>query len=654
MLKRFALLACASALLPIWAHAADKLVPIDAFVELQQFSLPRLSPDGKHIAVNVRIQRGDRQIPTMTVYSLPDLKVVSVIALPGYEIPLDFNWITNTRLIVEKGLELGLRERPQSTGEVVAVNLDGSKPEYLYGYKGFKQSSRGDRYGDDYGTGDVLQIPQSRNGHIFLGAYEWEGKSSMLYDINASTSIRTLIAHIPAKHLSFVMQHDNKPRFATGSDDDNYHVLYRADDASGEWRKVDLALLDTGLFPFAFTPDDSAFFAYHSVDRGPYSVVREDLASGKRITVAQDRLASIDKIEFTAAPRIPFAVVLDAGIPSARYLDATLPDAKLHKTLSGLFPDSYVHFINFTDDGQQLLFAVQSDRDPGSFYLFDKRLGKAELLFSNMPQIDSDQMAERRPIRYTARDGMELTGYLTMPKSAAKKKLPMVLLPHGGPIDISDKWFFDEDAQFLASRGYAVLQVNYRGSDGRGVAFKEAGYLEWGGKMMDDLIDGVKWANTQPEIDAKRVCVYGISFGAYAALMLPVREPSMFKCSAGNSGLYDLRSSYNRDEISGNTKAVNYMIKTMGPNTADLDKMSPVYLADKIKIPVLMAHGGKDKRTEPGQAKAMRDALIKAGNAPEWIFVENEDHGFYDSEHRKNFYQKLEAFLNKHIGQETH
>ena len=645
------LLFCAGlAAAPLALHAADTLIPIESFTEERQFSGPRLSPDGKHIAVNVRIKRGDRTIPTMTVYSLPELRIVSTIALPGYEIPVNFEWLSNRRLIVEKGLELGLRERPIATGEVVAVDLDGTKPEYLYGYKGFKQSSRGDRYGDDYGWGNVSHIPLSRDGHIYLGTHLWDGSHSMLYDINSANASRKLLADISMKDMGFLFQNNAMPRFSYGEDDDNRPVLFRRDDASGEWRRVDQKLLGAGFHPFAFTPDDSAVYAWQSDKGGPYAVVREDMRTGKRTMVAQDPLGSIEMVEFSARPQIPFAVATATGIPKARYLDETAPDAVLHKTLSGLFPDGYVHFINFTDDGQKLLFNVQSDRDPGSFYVFDKKTGKAELLFANMQLIDSDQMAERQPISFTARDGLTITGYLTMPKNPGKKKLPMVLLPHGGPFGVNDDWFFDDDSQFLASRGYAVLQVNFRGSGGRGVGFKEAGYREWGGKIMNDLIDGARWANARPDIDAGRVCVYGISFGGYAALMLPVREPTMFKCSVGYSGRYDLATKYEQEGIKGETRATNFLIKTMGQDPAMLAANSPSRLADQIKIPVLLVHGSKDKTTNLDQAEAMRDALIKAGRPPGWMLVKREGHGFYDSEHRKQFYQRLEAFLARHIG----
>jgi dipeptidyl aminopeptidase/acylaminoacyl peptidase len=559
-------------------------------------------------------------------------------------------WVSNERLVVKKGLELGLRERPVATGEVVAVNIDGSKQEYLYGYQGYKASSRGDRHGDDYGSASVVHISDARDGHILVGSHNWEGSHSMLYDINSTNAVRKLIADIPAEGLAFIVQNNARPRFAYGANDKWEAILFRLDDSSGEWRRVPDKGLGRTYVPFAFTPDDRAFYVTHSEKGGPTALVLEDANSGQRKEIASDPLGNIDLMEFSSRPERPFAVGTSTGIPKLRYIDENAPDAVLHKTLSAQFPDAFVHFVNFTDDGQKLLFSVASDRDPGSYYLFDKKTGKADLLLSNMPLIDPDAMAERKPVSFNARDGLTITGYLTMPRNPANKKLPLILLPHGGPFGIADEWYFDTDAQFLASRGYAVLQVNYRGSGGRGIGFEEAGYRGWGGKLLEDLADGVKWAAKRADVDGGRVCVYGVSYGAYAALMLPAREPSMFKCSIGMAGVYNLPRMYDDEGVKGEKFATNYLKKTMGEDRSALDAASPTALAAAIKVPVLLVHGTKDKVAPIVHGEMMRDALAKAGHPAEWIEVANEGHGFYDSERRKQYYQKLEAFLAKHLG----
>lgn len=632
-----------------WAQNAIAPVPIDAFVEEQKYTQPRLSPDGKHLAVNVRIQRGERSVPTMTIYALPDLKVVKTFVLPGFEIPVDFAWIKNDRLVIEKGTEVGYREKPRATGEVVAANMDGSEIEYLYGFNGSTQSKRASRYHNDWGYGIISHIPKSMDGTIQLTSNEWRVDRTQLYEINTFSVFRKILADIPMRELTFVHQTDGVARFASTWNDDNERILLRKDDQSGTWNRMDQASMDIRLTPLLFNADNSAFWAGFSQDGAPHGLLSEDVKTGQRTILAQDKMSSVDKIEYTASPHQPFAYTVAMGIPKARYIDEAHPDAQLHKSLSAAFPEAYVHFINFTQDGQKLLFSVRSDRDPGSYYIFDRSTGKADLLLTNMPGIPIERMAERRAIKFKARDGLELGGFMTVPNNPEGRQLPLVLLPHGGPIGVSDNWFFDDHAQFLASRGFAVLQVNYRGSAGRGFRFRDAGAQEYGGKMIDDLIDSLKWGSQHPEIDPKRICIYGASYGAYAAMLVSAREPSLVKCAVGYAGLYDLVSIYAMDDVKSEKQASNWLKKNMGSDKSKLAAESPVNLADKIKLPVFLAHGTKDERTELDQAEKMRDALIKSGNPPEWMLVKNEGHGFYDAEHRREFYTRLEAFLKKHL-----
>ena len=646
--------------LPVWAAdapaaaAASKpaTLPISIFTQEATFSNPKLSPDGKHIAINVRIMRNGRSVPTMTIYTLPELKIVSTIAMKKFEMPLNFVWATNRRLIVTKGIEVGLREAPRRTGEVVAVNLDGSEPEYLYGYDNFAQSSKGDRYLDDRGSGRIVGIPKARDGHVFIGVHEWRRDHSILLDINSIKSARKTMADIPVKGLGFTLQNNDLPRFADGTDDNNLAILYRFDDSTNKWNQVPKEQVGSEKTPVAFSADDKEAYFLHSAKGEPLSFIRESMATGVRTEIAKDAFGDVSRIQWTEKPYTPFAVGTNIGVPSVRYLDPTSPNAVLHKALSQQFPDSLVSFINFTDDGSKLLFYVYSDRDPGSYFLYDKKSGSADLLFASSPEIDPELMSERRPIRFKARDGLELAGYLTFPKGAepAKQKLPMIILPHGGPHGPADHWSFDDHAQFLASRGYAVLQVNFRGSGGRGLNFEHAGYRQWGGKIQDDIVDGVKWAVAQGDVDAKRICTYGISFGAYSALMLPIREPGMFKCAVGYAGVFDLAYLFKDDNVKAEKSFKNFLTKVLGTDEEELTRFSPSKQAEKVKVPVFLIHGGKDETAPIEHAKRMRAALIKANNAPDWLEEPDEGHGFYDKQRQLELYQKLEAFFAKHIG----
>ncbi|MGH8125680.1 MAG: alpha/beta hydrolase family protein [Rhodanobacteraceae bacterium] len=227
----------------------------------------------------------------------------------------------------------------------------------------------------------------------------------------------------------------------------------------------------------------------------------------------------------------------------------------------------------------------------------------------------------------------------------------MVLVPHGGPYGIRDDWYYDSDAQFLANRGYLVLQVNYRGSGGRGPAFQRSGYLKWGTRIQQDLIDGVKWAIGQHYADPNRICVYGGSFGGYSALMSVIRAPHLFKCAVGYSGVYDLKMLYKKGDVQSSKFGRSYLSTVIGKNDADLDANSPDKLADKIDVPVFLAHGMEDRRAPFAQAEAMRDALKAANKTYEWMAVPKEGHGFYTEADRAAFLTRMQTFLEKYIGQ---
>jgi dipeptidyl aminopeptidase/acylaminoacyl peptidase len=630
-------------------HAAPK-VPLSAFVQEDRFSNPRLAPDGKHIAITTRVPSGDRLVPMVTIYSLPDMKPTTTIRMTVFEVPVDYSWVSKSRLVVEKGKELGSREIPGLTGEVLAVDVDGGNQEYLFGYQMFDASRRGERYGRDEAWGYVEEVARERNGHLFLTAHVWEGKHSMLYDIDSVSGKRTQVADVPVQYMRYVIQHNGKPGFSYGVGENGYAAVFRRDDSTGDWKRLG-ENMGRRFTPVAFSRDDSEFAALYSKSGGPDALIRESLATGARTTLFEDAAGGVVDAQYGPGHGLPFAAYASVGIPKFHYFDPDNEDARLHKLLSQQFPGSVVDFVDFTDDGRLLLFEVKSDRDPGAYYLFNKSSGKADLLFSSMEAINPEDMAERRPISLKSRDGTALYGYLTMPAHAPGARLPMVVMPHGGPHDYYDSWFFDVDAQFLASRGYAVLQVNFRGSEGRGVSFKEAGYRQWGGKIQDDLIDGVKWAIAQGEVDGKRVCAYGASFGGYSALMLAAREPAMFRCAVGYAGVYDLNLLLTSDDAITERRTLNIVKRYVGDDKAELDRFSPVKLASRITAPVLLVHGGKDKRAPVEHAEAIRAALTKAGHPPEWLLAPDERHGFYDTKNRTEFYQRLEAFLAKNLAQ---
>ena len=639
---RWLVLAAAISAAP--AGAAEAPVPVEAFVRDGLFTRPALSPDGTLMAVIVDRPDGDQVVPTLVVYEVPKLKVVSVLRMPVRQVAIEHHWVDNRRLVMSNGVLVGRHDAPLASGSIFATDIDGKHQRHLYGSAWSRSES---------GNGQVHIRPGLPNGHFYLSDSTRldQGWGSALFDVDSMTGVRKQITVAPLPGLSFLLQSDGIPRYAFGSDTDNRWVLYSREAQVGSWTNVPLTA-NTGRFvPLVFTPDSRAIFASFSADGGPESLVRQRVETSERETLAQHEVGSIDVMMFGPGPaRQPFAVASKVGVPRLQYLAADLPEAQLHRALAAQFPGMFVDFLSYSADGQRLLFSVSSDRDPGAYYLWDQRTMKAHLLFSNMGGIDPSRMGERRPIRYKARDGVELHGYLTLPQGREANKLPLVLLPHGGPHFVADNWFFDEDAQFLASRGYAVLQVNFRGSSGRGQIFRRAGFRHWGDEILDDLIDGVKWAIDTGVADASRVCSFGASFGAYASMMTVIRAPGLFKCAVGQAGLYDLPMWFQSSRFLEHRQLQRALAEFIGAEEQEQARISPTRLAEGINVPVLLVHGSVDSTARLEQGEAMRNALAKANKPHEWVEVAGEGHGFYTQKNQIDFYRRLEVFLAKHIG----
>jgi dipeptidyl aminopeptidase/acylaminoacyl peptidase len=254
------------------------------------------------------------------------------------------------------------------------------------------------------------------------------------------------------------------------------------------------------------------------------------------------------------------------------------------------------------------------------------------------------------PIELTVRDSQLIRGYLTLPGDAREEMLPMVVLPHGGPHGVYDTWSYDFESQLLASRGYAVLQVNFRGSGGRGKAFLEAGHGEWGGTMQDDLTDATRWAIAEGIADPDRICIYGTSFGAYAALTGAFREPELYRCAIGMSGVYDLGLMFERGDIADAERGLSYLREVLGEDMSQLDSRSPVANAAAIRANVMLIHGRQDQRAPFEHAVRMREALADVGKDVVWLTETGESHGIMSDGNRVAVYEQILEFLGQSIG----
>ena len=316
----------------------------------------------------------------------------------------------------------------------------------------------------------------------------------------------------------------------------------------------------------------------------------------------------------------------------------------------GKLHDGEILFRSSTDDEQKWIIAYNSPTDPGATYLYDRATGQAQFLYRPRPWLPLEALAEMQPISFSSRDGLTIHGYLTLPKGVAAKNLPTVLVVHGGPW-ARDTWGYDPEVQFLANRGFAVLQINYRGSTGYGKQFLNAGNREWGGKMLDDLIDGVDWIVRQGIADRRRLGIYGASYGGYATLSALAFRPNVFACGVDYVGVSNLFTFMNTIPPYWETFR-ELMYKRIGNPKIDQELLrtrSPLFAADKIEVPLFVAQGYNDPRVNHAEAEQIVHALRTNGKAVEYLLKMDEGHGFENPENRLDFYEKMEAFLEKHL-----
>lgn len=631
-----------------WTMTASAQVDVRPYVRKDNFQAIEISPDGRYLAATV--PKEDRT--GVVVLQRSDLKVTASFAL-GKNSHVDRVWWVNPdRLLISISEKFGLLAKPQPTGELYAINADGSDPEILVGQRvtGAGPGTRINSKKQENVAAFMVDELRNDDKGVIVSVWPFSADPYTRAErLDVYSGRRTVVARAPVQNAEFVTDATGDVRFAYGAGSDNSNKLYYRDGRGSEWRLInDESLEHRREWPLGFSSDGKLAFLQSEQLQGPDEIVAFDPASGERKSVLRDNAVDPSVVLY-ATDGSPIGVVYRGARSRTAFFDERSTDALLHRKLEAAFPGQEVFITSRTDDGGLALVEVASDRNPGDFYVFDTRAGKAAYLLSRGDWFDRDQMAPTSGIELVARDGVQLHGFLTIPAGAAPKALPMVVLPHGGPFGIFETNAFNTEAQLLAKAGYAVLRLNFRGSGNHGRAFQQAGALEWGGKMQDDLTDATRWAIAQGIADTDRICIYGASYGGYAALMGAAREPALYRCAAGYVGVYDLPMMTSVDRRKSKSLAT-FNDEWVGTDTAALAATSPNRLADRIRIPVFLAAGGEDE-TAPIEHSRKMEAALKAGGTPvESLYYSKEGHGFYVQAHRIEFYQRLLAFLDRNIG----
>ena len=642
------------ALLLVWLVCAPAMaqvgapVDLDAYLKRDRYEHVKISPTGEYLAVTVPLE--DRT--ALAIMRRSD-KVITSKAMGGeHSLVEDFWWANDERVVVTMAKRMGTQDAPYSTGELHAVNADGSQGMLL---------------ASPYGVNDEVGVATLRLSYeaaVFLIDPLAGDERNILVSARPLTSDpqtrvekmdiynrrRFPVASAPVRRASFTVDNAGEVRFARGAGYDNASKLYYRDARGEDWRLVnDETQTHLVVEALGFSKDGKTAYLQSELPEGPDAIFAYDPSTGVRTQLIRDPVADPWKIIERLDSHEPAgAWFMSDGIRS-RFFDEASPTARLYRSLEKAFPGHAVDVTSTTSDGRLAIVHIWSERNNGDYYLFDTSNSHAELLYSRREWFDPARVAPTRAISLKARDGMTLHGYLTLPKGADQNKtLPTVVLAHGGPFSVFDAWEFQDDSQVLAEAGYAVLRVNYRGSGNYGRAFEHAGAREWGKALQDDLTDATHWAVEQKIADPARICLYGASYGGYAALMGVAKEASLYACAAGYVGVYDLekrRRDLSSDARSSKTWAGDWM-----GEKGSLEAVSPVKLADRIKVPVFLAAGGADEIAPIEHSEKMEKALKQAGVPVETLYFRTEGHGFFTEPHRREYYTRLLAFLSQHLG----
>lgn len=475
------------------------------------------------------------------------------------------------------------------------------------------------------------------------------------YRLNLKTGELTMIAENPGNITSWMTDHDGKLRIATTTDGINTSILYRATEKDG-WKPVITTNFKESISPRFFTFDNKHVYATSNIGRDKEAAIIFDIENGKELEeLYTNERNDVSGLSYSRKDKKLLSAYYTADKAKRHFFDedAKATYERIQKELEGY----EVAITSATKDEDKYIVRTYSDRSLGAYYLYDKSSDQLTKLADVSPWIDESNMAEMKPIQYTSRDGLTIHGYLTIPKGLENaKNLPVVVNVHGGPW-ARDNWGFNPEVQFLANRGYAVLQMNFRGSTSYGRAFWETSFDQWGLSMQEDIQDGANWLIEQGIADPKRIAIYGGSYGGYATLQGLVKDPDFYACGVDYVGVSNLFTFMNG--IPPYWKPYLEMMYEMvgDPNNEEdsirMAMTSPALNADKIKSPLFVAQGANDPRVVKSESDQMVEAMKARGIEVQYMVKDDEGHGFRNQENKYDFYRAMEAFLSQHIGGRT-
>ncbi len=619
-------------------------LPLEAFAQLPRMQDAELSPDGTYIAYFFPVD-GRNHIVMQPLAGGDERRVVP----PAGD--LDFEWLhwANDQRLVFSASFFGKRFNTETTEtRLASIRRDGTDLQWIV------KSAESDAVsGSRLSTtpdippqiqDDVISWLPDEPDHILVALDEnFDGKDEVRrININNGdyTNVRGGIRGVQ----NWMVDADNEIRLGYGYFKSEFVLKFLNGDQ--EWISgTSTDWWDQGWHPVAFTDDPLVTYAIGPSDTGRDVVRKLNIETGERLELVFDNGEyDVDGVALDSRTLRPIGVKHTRHDTRIKYFDSEYD--KLQRTAEKAFKGMNVRLLSLAADKRQLLVRVSSDTDPGVLYYWDRDAKSMDVISESMPGLVPELLSPVEPVSYKARDGYEVPGYLTLPVGGDAKNVPMIVMPHGGPASRTDEsfWFL---SQFLASRGYAVFQPNFRGSIGYGDAHYRAGKKQWGGLMQDDVTDGAKWLVESGIADPERMCIVGWSYGGYSAAMGAVKTPDLFKCAVSINGVLDLPRMVNDDRkyIGGQSWVQDFALEG-----AKLNTISPYHQAENIQIPLLLIQADDDVRVHKEQAARMANRLQKLKKPVEHVTIELGGHSMDNSAARERILESLEAFLNDHTG----